>query len=89
MKPAAVEPEDTVALLGQPLVVGHHDHRDALLPVETPEEAVKTGPGLPVEVPAGLVGQEGPRPLDEGPGHGHPLLLAAGEGPRPVVDAGR
>ena len=32
-----------------------------------------------VEVAGGLVGQQDERPVDEGPGHGHPLLLATGQ----------
>ena len=33
---------------------------------------------LAVEVAGGLVGQQQRRPLDQGPGDGHPLALAAG-----------
>ena len=72
---------------GQALVVGHHDHREPLLLVETPQEVVQSLPGLLVEVAGGLVGQEGPRRLDQGAGHRHPLLLAARERARPVVAA--
>ena len=40
-----------------------------------------------VEVPGRLVGQQQRRPMDDGPGDGHPLLLAAAELVRPVPGA--
>ena len=43
--------------------------------------------GLGVQVAGGLVGQQQGRVVDQGPGDGHPLLLAAGELGRLVVQA--
>ena len=45
-------------------------------PVQKPHDA-EAGGG--VEVAGGLVGQEDEGPIDEGPGHGHALLLTTGE----------
>jgi len=43
------------------------------------------GAGLGVQIPRGLVGEDDGRVVDQGPGHGHPLLLATGELARPAV----
>ena len=42
------------------------------------------GAGTRVEVAGRLVGEDDLRPAGQGPRHGHPLLLAAGELARPV-----
>ena len=42
------------------------------------------GAGSRVEVAGGLVGEDDLRPAGQGPGHGDPLLLAAGELARAV-----
>ena len=51
------------------------------------------GAGGAVEVPGGLVRQQEARLVDEGPGNGHPLLLAPGQlpgvMPQPVAEADR
>ena len=70
---------------GQPLVVGDDHHREALLPVETPQQVVKSVPGLPIEVPGRLVGEDGPRAAHQGPGHRDPLLLPSRQGAGTVV----
>ena len=59
------------------LVVGRHHHRGAR-PVDAVEQAHDAAVGG-VQVAGRLVGQEDQGPVDEGPGDGHPLLLAAGE----------
>ena len=38
-----------------------------------------------VQIPGGLVGQQDPRPVGDGPGDGDPLLLAAGKPARPMA----
>src|SRR5882724_10645464 len=75
---AAFEAQHAVAGGGQAFVVGDDDNGDPFLLVETTEEGVESLPRLLVEVSAGLVAEEGPGGLDQGPGHRHPLLLAAG-----------
>src|SRR4029450_8699095 len=65
--------------------VGADDNRDPLFLVETTEEGVESLPRLLIEVSAGLVAQESPGGLNQGPGDGHPLLLARGHGARPVL----
>ena len=54
--------------------------------VDAVEQAHDADRGGRVEVAGGLVGQEDQRPVHEGPGDRHPLLLAAGELVREVVD---
>src|SRR5215468_3261868 len=83
---ARLQSQPAVAGLGQPFVVGHRDHRHLFLPIETPEELVQSGSRLAVEVAARLVGQEGSGRADERARHRHPLLLAAGERARTMVE---
>ena len=66
------------------LVVGGHDHGGAGLvdAVEQPHDALARGR---VEVAGRLVGEQDQRPVDEGPGDRHALLLAAGELVREAV----
>jgi hypothetical protein len=59
-------------------VVGGHDHRGAGA-VDAVEQAHDADRGGRVEVAGGLVGQQDQRPVHEGPGDRHALLLAAGE----------
>ena len=58
--------------------MGGHQHGGAgpVDPVEQPHDALAGGG---VEVAGRLVGQQDQRPVDEGPGDRHPLLLAAGQ----------
>ena len=53
-----------------------------------PHEREDLGAAAAVEVAGGLVREDDRRPADERPGHGHPLLLAAGQLGRPVAEAG-
>jgi len=76
MQAPAFEAKDTVASGGKALIVGDDDNRDPLFLVETTEEGVESLPRLLIEVSAGLVAQESPGGLDQGPGDGHPLLFS-------------
>ena len=75
-----VEEQDAVGhRQGLGLVVGHHHRADA----EPLDQLAQPEPGLlaqlGVEVGERLVEQEQARVVDQGPGQGHALLLAAGE----------
>src|SRR4249919_885922 len=83
---ARLQTEPAVTPFGQSLVVRHHHYRDLPLPVETPDEVVQSVAGLAVQVPGGLVGEEGARRAHEGPRHRHPLLLAPGERARTMIE---
>ena len=74
-------------LLAEALVVGDHDHRGLVVPVETPEDLHDLVPHLGVEVARGLVGQEELGAPDDRPGDRDPLLLPAGELRGEVVHA--
>ena len=63
------------------------DHNDGFVefvvqPVEQGQHVVGR---LSVQVPGGLVGHDDRRVGDDGPGDGHPLLLAAGKLGGPVI----
>src|SRR5262249_7069816 len=76
---AAVEEMDlAVRVPGVPRVVRDHADRGAGA-VEVAEEAHHGLAALGVQVPGGLVGQEDRGLGDDGPRHGHALLLAARE----------
>jgi hypothetical protein len=57
----------------------------AALPPEGVEQADDLVPGVLVQVPGRLVGQQDLGLLDQGAGDGHPLLLAAGQFARQVL----
>ena len=63
-------------LLGQLRVVGDHDDQPVLCHLL--EQLHDLHGGLAVQRAGGLVGQQDVRVVDEGPGDGHPLHLAAG-----------
>jgi hypothetical protein len=60
----------------------HHGGARAVDPIEQPHDPLAGGR---VQVAGGLVGQQQQRSVDEGPGHGHPLLLPPGQLPGEVV----
>ena len=66
-------------------VVGHHDDRLAEVAGGVLEELQQRRAGAGVEVAGGLVGEDDLRPGRQGPRHGDPLLLAAGQLRRPVA----
>ena len=86
---AVGQEDDPVGVAGRARVVGHHDDGLAQLPDRPAHEVEDLGPGAAVEVAGGLVGEDDLRPPGQGPGHRHPLLLAAGQLARPVLRAGR
>jgi hypothetical protein len=59
--------------------MGYDDHRDPIVTIQAPEDPhyFNTGPGI--KISRGLIGQDNGRVIDEGPGDGYPLLLAAGQ----------
>src|SRR3954469_25788229 len=76
---AVLHLDDPLAHLVDDLVVvgGHDDRRPRA--VDPVEQAHDPDTGRRVEVAGRLVCQQDRRPVDEGPGDGDPLLLAAGE----------
>ena len=90
--PAVGQEHDGVGVGGGDGVVG--DHHDGLAHVVDgpPHEAEDLGAAARVEVAGGLVGEDHLGPAGQRPGHGHPLLLAARQLGRAVlqpVAAGR
>ena len=65
------------------------DHHDGLAELADglAHEREDLGAGAGVEVAGGLVGEDDLGPAGERPGHGDPLLLAAGELARAVLQA--
>ena len=59
------------------LLVGDHDDGQTAVPVEPGQQADDLARRPAVEVARRLVGEEEPRAVGQGPGHGHPLLLPA------------
>jgi hypothetical protein len=70
---------------GDVQVVGDQHDGHALLGVQRLEQRHDLLAGAGVEVAGRLVGQQHLRVADQGAGDGHPLLLAAGQLGRPVV----
>jgi hypothetical protein len=73
--------------MAAPLVVGDHDHRRAVVPVEAPEDLHDLVAHLGVQVAGRLVGQEQLRTPHDRARDGHPLLLPPRELGREVVHA--
>ena len=72
---------------GQFTVVGYN-HKGGSQPfLQIEKEPVEFLGIGPVEVAAGFVGKDHFGPVDQGPGHGHPLLLATREFAGPVMQA--
>ena len=68
--------------------MGHHDDRLAELAHRLAQERQHLGARARVEVAGGLVGEDDLRLAGERPGRRHPLLLAARQLVRPVLQAG-
>ena len=83
---AVADPDDAAGVRGHRGVVGHQDDRQAVLAVELPEEGEDLLAGLGVEVAGGLVGDQERAAVDQRPGDRDPLLLAAREPRRLVVE---
>ena len=87
------EEDDPVGVRRGAGVVGDHDHRLAELVDDGPEEAQQLGPGLGVQRSSGLVREHDVGAVDEGAGHGDPLLLSSrqlgGPVPQPVAEVKR
>ena len=66
-------------------VVGGEDKSDALGLVHFAHHLQEAPAGLGIQVGGGFVGQHDGGVRHNGPGHRHPLLLAAGKLPRPAV----
>ena len=76
--PSIHDPYGTVGLGRDAVVVGDED--DGGPPrIELSQELEHLGAGLGVQGPGRLVGHQNRRAGGDGPGDGHPLLLAAGE----------
>jgi hypothetical protein len=81
----AVDHADRAVRVGRHArIVRHQQHRDPL-GVELLEHPQNLHAGLGVEVPGRLVGQQERGLVDQCPGDGHPLLLAAGHLRRLVI----
>ncbi len=70
-------------------VVGHHDDRLTEFGHRTAQEGQHLGRRVRVQVPGRLVGEDQIGPVDQGPGAGAPLLLAARQLARAGATAGR
>ena len=77
--PAVGEEDHAVGVRRRDRVVGDHHDGLAVVVDAAAEQVEHLGARLRVEVAGGLVGEDDPRPADQRPGHGDPLLLAAGE----------
>ncbi len=78
---------DPPAVFSDVRLVGHQDDRDALLHVQSLEDAHDLGAGLGIQVAGRLVGQDDARLVDQRPRDGDALLLPAGQLVGPMVDA--
>src|SRR5437868_3208947 len=64
-------------------IMRHHDDSQSLLLVQVAQQADDILASGSVEIAGRLVGQQEPRPIDERPGYGGPLHLAARKLARP------
>ena len=83
---AVADPDDAVGVRGDRRIVSHQHDRQAILAVELAEEVEDLLAGRGVEVAGGLVGDQQGAAVDQRPGDGDPLLLAAREPRRLVVE---
>src|SRR5271165_4520940 len=88
---AVLHHADALGAAGYGAVVGDEHHGQAALPPHGLQQADDLVPGVLVEVAGRLVGQQDLGFLDQCPGNGHPLLLAArklaGHVAQPVAEA--
>ena len=75
---SVLEADDAVRLHRDGVVMGDEDH-SVPLPVQLFQKAQHLPTGAGVQCAGGLVSQDDRRAARQGPGDGHPLLLAAGE----------
>ena len=76
-----------IGVSGQLLVMCDDDEGLPQLVAQLEEEAMQLHLVVRVEAPGGLVGQDHRWVIDQGTGHGDPLLLSAREGCRFVLHA--
>ena len=81
-----LQPEDPVARRGESRVVRGDDRRQAVLGVHLAQQRMQRVGGRLVEIAGRLVGQQQRRLHHQRPRHGHALLLAARQHPRPVLE---
>ena len=81
------EPDHALHTLGQHQIVGHQYDGRSGFTVQFFEERDNRGAGRAIEIPGGLVGEQNPRLIHEGPRNCHALLLSAGELGGEVVQA--
>jgi hypothetical protein len=74
-----------VEVLQRPLVVAHQQERGAVLATDLANQHEGLMAVPRVEVAGRFIGQHEPRPVGQGPGHGHALLLPRGELPRKML----
>ena len=77
--PSVLDADDAVGHLGDFLIVGNHHHGLGELLTRHLHEPQHILAGFAVQVAGGLVSQKNGGLGGQGPGDGHPLLLAAGE----------
>src|SRR4051794_755562 len=82
---AVGEDDDPVGVAGGSEVVGDHHDGLAELPHRAAHEGEDLGPAAAVEVAGRLVGEDDLGLADQGPGHGHPLLLTPRQLARTVL----
>ena len=70
---------DPLGPAGDGAVVGDEDQREPALAPQGVEQGDDLVPGVLVQVPGRLVGEQHPGLLDQGAGDRHPLLLPAGQ----------
>ena len=78
---------DALAMAGNIFLVGHDENGDSPVIIERLKRLQDFFGGGGIEVAGWLVGQEEGRLVDQGPGDGHTLLLAAGHLLRVMVHA--
>src|SRR5439155_4777952 len=83
---AVGQEDDPVGVGGGVRVVGDHDDGLPVLADRVAQEAQHLGAGAGVEVTGRLVGEDHLGPGHQGPGARHPLLLAAGQLGRAVLE---
>ena len=84
--PAGRHADDAIGVGDQVEVVRHHDDSQPVVAVQVAEQLDDLAAGVGVEVAGRLVGEQDARPVDQGPGDGGPLHLAAGQLARLVLE---
>jgi hypothetical protein len=84
---AILEPYDRIALLGNRLVVSHHDDGQSMFSIQLAQDLKNRLSGLVIQIACRFIGKEQRWVGYQSASYGRPLHFPAGEFPRPMLHA--